>query len=266
MVEITEVPDHNNDGAVDIADVELLLRLDKNTARPLLQTGDFRSTECVELLKQSDIACTNPPFSLFREYVEHLMQYDKKFLILGNQNSLTYRETFQYIQQNRMWLGYDNGGTKWFRVPMEYSVPTESRMKTEDGVKYISFGSVNWYTNLDTTKRHQELVLFKRYTPEEYPRYVNYDAIEVSKVTDIPMDYAGEMGVPITFLDKYNPDQFEIVGSSRTHGTPMSEVAEKGTYVQGGTRFYLDVPDGKYKYKCLYDRLVIRNKRIEGKL
>jgi hypothetical protein len=259
-IEIDEVPDTNNDGAIDLSDVQHLLRHVRNSAAPLKGNGDFRSNESIELLKQADIVCTNPPFSLFRDYVEKLIEHDKKFLILGSQNALTYRETFEYIQQDRMWLGYDNGGKKWFRVPMDYSVPTESRMKIEDGVKYISFGSINWYTNLDTTRRHQEITLYRKYTPEEYPRYVNYDAIEVPRVFDIPMDYKGEMGVPITFIDKYNPDQFEIVGSSRTHSKPMSEMAEKGTYMQGGPRFYLASPSGKYKFTRLYDRLLIRHR------
>jgi hypothetical protein len=262
-IEINEVPDANSDGAIDLSDVQDLLRQDRNSATPLQGNGDFRSEECVELLKQADIVCTNPPFSLFRDYIDQLMEHEKKFLILGSQTALTYRETFQYIQQDRMWLGYDNGGTKWFRVPMDYSVPTESRMKVEDGVKYISFGSINWYTNLDTTKRHEELTLYKRYTPEAYPRYVNYDAIEVPRVFDIPLDYEGEMGVPITFLDKYNPSQFEIVGSSQTHSRPMSEMAERGTYVQGGPRFYLDAPNGKYRYTRLFDRLLIRHRIAE---
>lgn len=264
VVEIAEVPDANKDGAIDLGDVENLLRSDKNSATPLSGNGDFRSDECVELLQQVDIVCTNPPFSLFRDYVEQLMKYNKMFLILGSQNALTYREIFRHIQQDRVWLGYDNGGTKWFRVPMEYSVPTESRMRIEDGVKYISFGSVNWYTNLDTTKRHQEITLYKKYTPEDYPSYVNYNAIEVSKIFNIPLDYEGEMGVPITFLDKYNPAQFEIVGSSQSHSRPMSEIAEKDTYAPGGPRFYLAVPNGKYKYTRLYERLLIRHRKTGG--
>ncbi len=262
VVEITEIPDANNDGAIDLGDVKHLLNSNKNSATPLKGNGDFRSAECIDLLKRADIVCTNPPFSLFREYVDQLMEYEKKFVILGSQTALTYRETFQYIQQDQMWLGYNNGGTKWFRVPMEYNVPTESRMKVEDGAKYISFGSINWYTNLDTTKRHQELTLYKRYSPEEYPWYVNYDAIEVPRVLDIPLDYDGEMGVPITFLDKYNPDQFEIVGSSQTHSRPMSEIADRGTYVKGGPRFYIASPDGRHKYRRLFDRLLIRHRRV----
>ena len=174
--------------------------------------GDFRSQEAIKLLKQADIVCTNPPFSLFREYVSQLVEYDKKFVIIGDQNAITYKEIFKLIKENKIWLGYDNGGTKWFRVPDNYDIKTESRKKIENGTKYFSKGSINWFTNLDHQKRHEELILYKKYTPADYPTYDNYDAIEVSKVKEIPIDYAGAMGVPITFMDKYNPDQFEILG------------------------------------------------------
>jgi len=211
-IEINEVPDKNTDGAIDLTDVEWLLKRDANVSMPLNENGDFRSQECIELLKQADIVVTNPPFSLFREYVEQLMEYNKKFLILGDQNAITYKETFGYIKDNRLWPGYDNGGTKWFQVPMDYDIPTESRKKIESGVKYLSMGRILWFTNLDTTKRHQDTVLYKKYTPNEFPKYDNYDVINVDKVSDIPMDYDGVMGVPITFVDKYNPKQFEILG------------------------------------------------------
>ena len=170
--------------------------------------GDFRSKESIELLKQTDIVVTNPPFSLFREYVAQLVEYNKKFLILGDQNAVSYKEIFKFIKENKLWLGYDNNGTKWFQVPMDYDIPTESRKKIENGVQYFSMGRILWFTNLDTTKRHKELTLYKKYSPEEYPNYDNYEAINLNKVSDIPMDYKGVMGVPITFLDKYNPEQF----------------------------------------------------------
>ena len=211
-IEINEVPDKNTDGAIDLTDVEWLLKRDANVSMPLNENGDFRSQECIELLKQADIVVTNPPFSLFREYVEQLMEYNKKFLILGDQNAITYKETFGYIKDNRLWPGYDNGGTKWFQVPMDYDIPTESRKKIENGVKYLSMGRILWFTNLNTTKRNQDIVLYKKYTPDEFPKYDNYDVINVDKVSDIPMDYDGVMGVPITFVDKYNPKQFEILG------------------------------------------------------
>lgn len=281
-IEISEVTDANNDGAVGLADVEYLLKNEKNILTQLEGDGDFRSKECIALLKESDVVVTNPPFSLFREYMAHLIQHDKQFLILGDQNAVTYKDVFTFIQNEKVWFGYNNGGIKWFQVPMDYDIATESRKKVVDGKKYFSMGRINWYTNLDTTKRHELLTLYKKYTPEEYPRYVNYDAIEVSKVADIPMDYDGEMGVPITYLDKHNPDQFEIIGSSRWLGRPMSEFAEKGTYVQGGIRFYLPIPasertkgaqrererestsasmtasSSSAKYQRLYDRIVIR--------
>jgi hypothetical protein len=211
-IEIKEVPDTNRNGAINLDDVEYLLKHDKNIATPLRGDGDFRSNECIDLLKQADIVVTNPPFSLFREYVAQLVEYGKKFLILGDQNAITYKEIFKLIKENKLWLGYDNGGTKWFQVPDDYDITTESRKKIVNGVKYFSMGRILWFTNLDTAKRHEKLNLYKKYTPEEYPKYDNYDAIEVSKTADIPMDYDGIMGVPITFLDKYNPEQFEILG------------------------------------------------------
>lgn len=178
---------------------------------PLKGDGDFRSKESIELLKQADIVVTNPPFSLFREYVAQLIKYNKSFLILGHQNAITYKEIFNLIKDNKLWLGVDNGGTKWFGVQEHYDITTESRKKIENGQKYFSMGNVVWYTNLDIYKRHEDLILFKKYSPEEYPKYDNFDAINVSKVSDIPQDYDGCMGVPITFLYKYNPSQFEII-------------------------------------------------------
>jgi len=223
-IEINEVSDVNSDGAVGIADIEWLLKHDANTSAPLKGDGDFRSDECIDLLKSADIVVTNPPFSLFRGYVAQLMQYNKRFLILGSQNAITYKETFKLIKENKLWLGYDNGGTKWFQVPADYDIQTESRIKIENGVKYFSMGSIMWFTNLDTTKRHEELILYKKYTQEEYPKYDNYDAINIDKVSDIPIGYNGAMGVPITFLDKYNPDQFEIIGMSASAGYDVNIV------------------------------------------
>nr|WP_222931006.1 adenine-specific methyltransferase EcoRI family protein [Treponema phagedenis] len=174
--------------------------------------GDFRSSECIELLKQADIVVTNPPFSLFREYVAQLIEYDKKFLIIGNQNAITYKEIFPLIAQNKIWLGYKSGDMS-FKVP-NYFKPRETRYwEDETGQKWRSMGNVCWYTNLDHNKRHEKLIMYKKYYGNEsdYPKYDNYDAINVDKVAEIPCDYDGVMGVPITFLDKYNPEQFEIV-------------------------------------------------------
>jgi hypothetical protein len=214
----------------------------------MISDGDFRSRECIDLLKESDIIVTNPPFSLFREYVAQLIEYKKKFLILGNQNAIIYKEIFKLIKENKLWLGYDNGGTKWFQVPDDYDIPTESRIKIENGVKFFSMGSVVWFTNLDTTKRHQELTLYKKYSSPQYPKYDNYDAIEVSKVSEIPMDYEGVMGVPITFLDKYNPAQFEMIGSNR--GVDQDP---KGVYGRGSM----------LNAKETFKRLFIRNKKAK---
>jgi hypothetical protein len=255
-VDITEVHGAKNDGTIDLSDVEHLLRTDLNAPGLLAGNGDFRSAECTALLGDADIVVTNPPFSLFREYITQLAELGKKFLILGDQNAITYEEVMAQVMANNLWFGYENGGTKWFRVPNNYDITTESRKKVVGGTKYFSMGRIYWYTNLDTTKRHEFLTLYKKYTPEEYPTYTNYPAIEVSRVSDIPMDYEGAMGVPITFLEKYNPKQFEILGSSRLLSGPMSNYAERGSYMQGGPRFY--VPEGGGKHRRLYDRIVIR--------
>lgn len=223
---------------------------------PLQGDGDFRSQESIALLKQADIVVTNPPFSLFREYVAQLIEYDKKFVIVGHQNAITYKDIFKLLKENKIWLGYGfKGGAAHF-INQHYEDYATATDKIEG---MIRVSGVQWYTNLDISKRHEDLILYKKYTKEEYPRYVNYDAIEVSKTKDIPIDYDGNMGVPITFLDKYNPDQFEIIGSSRELGIPMSEFAEQGTYSQGGPSFYLKENGA---YKRLYHRLVIRNKKL----
>ena len=157
----------------------------------MISDGDFRSKECIELLKETDIVVTNPPFSLFREYVEQLIEYNKKFLIMGNLNAIGYKEIFKHIKNNQLWLGYENGGTKWFQVPDSYDISTEARKKIVDGVKYFSMGMIMWYTNLETTKRKEKLNLYKKYSPEEYPTYDNYEGINVDKTADIPVDYRG---------------------------------------------------------------------------
>ncbi len=220
--------------------------------------GDFRSQECIELLKQADIVCTNPPFSLFREYVAQLMEYDKKFLIIGHQNAITYKEIFPLIKDNKIWLGYGFKGNAAHFISKYEDVATAS--DHQKGMIRVS--GVTWYTNLEIKKRHENLILMETYkgNEENYPHYDNYDAIEVGKTSDIPYDYNGAMGVPITFLDKYNPEQFEIIGSSIELAQPMSQIAERGTYAPGGPRFYIPCNNGKIKHKRLYDRLVVRNK------
>lgn len=206
-VEITEVSDLNGDGAVDLADVQYLLKNDKNVISLLKQHGDFRSQECIELLKEADIVVTNPPFSLFREYLAQLIKYDKKFLIVGHQNAITYKEVFPLIKDNKIWLGYGfKGAVGHFVSPYkDIAVAKDHR----EGMIRVS--GVTWFTNLDHNKRHEELDLVCHYSPDEYPHYDNYDAINVDKTSDIPYNWEGDMGVPITFLDKYCPEQFEII-------------------------------------------------------
>ena len=204
--------------------------------------GDFRSAECIELLKRADLVVTNPPFSLFREYVAQLVEHDKKFIIIGHQNAITYKEIFKLIKENKLWLGYGfNRNCAHFinRHYVDYASDADHR----EGMIRVS--GVQWFTNMDTTKRHEELILYKKYHPNEYPKYDNYDAIEVSKTTNIPMDYAGPMGVPITFLNKYNPDQFDILGNL-------------GSYAPDGYSLIGAIFINKKK---IYKRILIKNKK-----
>ena len=214
-VEITEVTDVNGDGAVNLADVKYLMQNNKNIISILKENGDFRSKESIDLLQQADIVVTNPPFSLFREYVAQLIKYDKKFLILGNMNAITYKEIFPLLKENRLWIGNGFNLSMVFRTTYPNKLEANRKYVISKGYNpddnYVKTPAIAWYTNLDLSKRHEELILYKHYTPEEYPHYDNYDAINVDKVTDIPVDYDGIMGVPITFMDKYNPDQFEII-------------------------------------------------------
>ncbi len=212
--------------------------------------GDFRSSECIELLKQADIVVTNPPFSLFREYVSQLVEHDKKFIIVGHQNAITYKEIFKLIKENKVWLGYGfTGGAAHF-INTHYE-DYASAGDHKDGMIRVS--GVVWFTNLDTNKRHEDLILYKNYTPQEYPKYDNYDAINVDKTKDIPCDYAGAMGVPITFLDKFNPDQFEIIWTTDRGGDGHLE-----KYKLPHTRYDAPVINGKGIYK----RIVIKNKKL----
>ena len=177
--------------------------------------GDFRSEESIELLKQADIVVTNPPFSLFREFVNQLIDYDKKFLIVGSQNAITYKDIFYHIKENRIWLGYNNGDMS-FKVPSHYEARETRSWVDEDGQKWRSLGNACWFTNLDISKRDEELILYREYKEDDYARYDNYDAIDIEKVKDIPANFNGVMGVPITFLEKHNPKQFEIFGIAKT--------------------------------------------------
>ncbi len=238
-VEITEVPDANNDGAIDLSDVEYLVKNERNVVSLLAGGGDFRSAECVALLDQADIVVTNPPFSLFREYVAQLVEHGKQFLIIGSKNAITYTEIFRLIMDNRLWMGHGfSNGNAFFRVPDSY------RDRFVDGVfdeqtGLVKFRNVGWFTNIDTAKRHESITMYRRYDPAQYPRYDNYDAIEVAKVADIPLDFTGRMGVPITFLDRYNPDQFEILGWTR--GTEEFEARPTKRYMNARQI----TPDGK---------------------
>lgn len=201
---VTTVYDATGDGGVDMLDVAELFKSGENELTELEGDGDFRSPECLELLKEADIVVTNPPFSLFREYIATLMEYQKHFIVIGSQNAITYKEIFGYLMRNEMWLG-NKFGDMAFTVP-DYYEPRATRYWQDDtGQKWRSMGNICWFTNLDIKKRHEQLILVRRYAghEDEYPRYDNYDAIEVSKVADIPSDYAGVMGVPITFLDKH---------------------------------------------------------------
>ena len=207
---INEVTDVNGDGRIDLADVEWLIKNKKNVLTKLKGDGDFRSPECVALLDEADVVVTNPPFSLFREYMALLMEHGKQFLIVGNMNAVTYREIFPLIRDNKVWLG-NKSGHFWFKVPDSYEEKATDFKIDENGQKWRRMGNICWFTNLDIEKRHEEMTLFRHYSPEEYPTYDNYDAIEVSKTADIPCDWDGAIGVPITFMSQYNPDQFEII-------------------------------------------------------
>ena len=215
----------------------------------MIGTGDFRSEECIELLNEADIVVTNPPFSLFREYVSQLIKYNKKFLIMANQNAITYKDIFKLIKENKMWLGESlNGRNILFQIPNNY----ESYYKIIDGKKYAFPKGVVWFTNLDVPKRSEEMILYKRYIPEEYPKYDNYDAINVDRTEKIPMNYAGAIGVPITFLHKYNPNQFEIIdGLNRYSILSGPTEATKGKYL------------AQVNGKPTYVRIVIKNKKVK---
>jgi len=258
--------------------------LDEIGVKHLKGDGDFRSFECIDLLKQADIVITNPPFSLFREYVSQLIEYDKKFVIIGHQNAISYKEIFKLIKENKIWLGYGfKGGAAHF-INVHYE-DYASAGDHKEGMIRVS--GVNWFTNLEIKKRHEDLILYKTYygNEDEYPKYENYDAINVEKTKDIPMDYKGAMGVPITFMDKYNPDQFEIialgiVGSINFACNKKMEILDKDgrptgrfTFNAKGTLYrkhnpktdkipaFKDCETGEL-YSSIYARIIIKNKKI----
>jgi len=288
-IEINEVPDQNGDGATDMADVEYIIKHNAKTARSLKGDGiyiggDFRSRECVELLKQADIVITNPPFSLFREYVAQLVEHNKKFLIIGSKNATTCKEIFKLVMENILWLGHGfANGNAFFSTPNGY-VREFATGVYDERTGLVKFRNVGWFTNMDNPKRHEEIPLFKKYTPAQYPAYDNYDAIEVGKVAEIPVDYDGVMGVPITFLDSYNPEQFEIVGITKTwfgaaiktypRQIQVSANGQRSNVTKlndGATLKVVSPPNGKTYYMvddgCFvqtYPRILVKRKR-EGK-
>lgn len=236
-IEITNVSDFDGSGSTNLADVEYLLKHDGNALQLLEEDGDFRSEECVELLKESDIVATNPPFSLFSDYLSQLIEHDKQFIIIAPDTVRHYKDVFKLIKDNKIWLGY--GRAKEFLQP--------------DGT-IKKMGNVGWLTNLDTTKRHEVLTLYRKYNPEDYPHYDNFDGIDIGKTADIPEDYLGYMGVPDAFLDKYNPDQFELIGIPT--GNSGKEIGVTRNY-RGRTDISI-TRNGKTS--CPYSRIIIRRK------
>lgn len=247
---VTTVDDMIGDGDIDMDGIKALLKSEENELTELDGNGDFRSNECLKLMDEADIVVTNPPFSLFREYVKALMEHKKKFIIIGNKNAITYKNIFPLLKDNKMWLGSNSPAPKEF-------VQRDGTIK--------KFGNICWYTNLDLKKRYQELILVKKYKPDEYPHYDNYDAIEVNKVANIPYDYDSAMGVPITFMDKYNPEQFEIIGSFNANhesdpafGYVKSDMTPT---ISNGKEIMWNGP--VVQKRPLYFRIVIRNKHPE---
>ena len=248
-VEISEVTDMNGDGAINLTDIQYLMQNDKNVISILQGNGDFRSPECVELLKQADIVVTNPPFSLFREYLAQLDQYNKQFIIIGNTNALTYKVTFTMFQADEIRTGYTN-----FNVGMFFEIPDsyEKYHHIDQGKKVARVSTSCWFTNLPVSRHKEDIILYKHYTPEEYPHYDNYDAINVKTYTDIPCDYDGVMGVPITFLDKYNPEQFEILGATESEGKGFSN----GLWIESS-----GIAQALVHGERVYKRIFIRKKK-----
>lgn len=253
---VTTVHDADGNGGIDMNDIAELFKNGENELTELEGDGDFRSPECLKLMDEADIVVTNPPFSLFREYVRTLMDAKKKFIIIGNQNAITYKEIFPLLKNNQMWLGNGfSGNVGFFESPYE-----DRAVSSQHKEGLIRVSGVVWFTNLELKKRSEEIILVKRYSPEDYPRYDNYEAIEVGRTVDIPCDYAGVMGVPITFLDKYSPDQFEIVGMAAGNSRACG--------------FYYDVPYkqhpndrggcGVINGKRVYARILIRNRHPEA--
>jgi hypothetical protein len=249
-IEITEVKDYDGSGSTNLSDVEYLLKHDGNALRLLEGDGDFRSKECIELLKEADVVVTNPPFSLFLEYIALLIEFKKKFIVMGNVNSLHKKAIFKLIKSNDIWTGYGFNQTCEFVMPDHY----EKWDRIENGKKIGKVPAITWFTNLDVAKHHEQMILYKKYSPEEYTKYDNLDAIEISKVAEVPENYNGLMGVPDTFLENFNPDQFELIG------IPFGDLGKE----IGVTRNYRGRTDISItrngKTSCPYSRIIIKRK------
>ena len=279
-VEITEVKDLNGDGAVDLADVQYLLKNDKNAISLLKNHGDFRSAECIELLQQADIVVTNPPFSLIREYIAQLMKYEKKFLILARTSMIHAYEIFPYFINNKMWIGYGYNMSLIYKSPYENTEAANRKFvqsKGYDPDEYIKVPAIGWFTNLDHNKRHEDLDMICTYSPEEYPKYETFDAIDVDELARIPKDYSEIMGVPDTFMQYYNPDQFEIIGAETGEYAeklgirPIGKKWMENYRKAGGTGHYtanmksLVLYDKTGKPRKVFSRILIRNKHPQKK-
>lgn len=272
-VEITEVKDMNGDGAVDLSDVRVLLQNDKNVLS-LLKTGDFRDPECIELLKEADIVVTNPPFSLIREYVAQLMKFQKKFLILARTSMIHAYEIFPYFISNKMWIGYGYNMSLIYKSPYENTEEANRKFVRSKGYnpdEYIKVPAIGWFTNLDHNKRHEDFDMICKYNEEDYPRYETFDAIDVDEVARIPFDYSGIMGVPDTFIQYHNPEQFEIIGAETGEYAeklgirPIGKEWIEKYRAAGGTGHYtanmksLVLYDKNGKPKKVFSRILVRN-------
>ena len=266
---INEVKDLNGDGRIDLEDVKILLKEKHNCRRKLhgddiYPAGDFRSEESIKLLKQADIVVTNPPFALFRAFMAQLIEYNKKFIIWGNENSIATKELFPLLKENKVWIGYTANTTKVFQIP-DYYKEWDKKLtdKINDGKRYCKVPSITVYTNLDIDKRHEDLILYKKYTPEEYPTYDNYNAIHVANVNIIPCDYYGIMGVPITFMDNFNPSQFEVLGITDRNNpygltTKIYTKMDGPKYSDCNRRAAIKLSDGSLK--PTYARILIKRR------
>ena len=270
---VTTVYDKTGDGGIDMLDIAKLFESGENTLEELAGDGDFRSEECIEILKEADIVVTNPPFSLFRDYINLLVKYNKKFLVIGNQNAIKYSDIFPLFMENKIWLGYGfQGNVGFFESPYE-----DTAVSSQHKEGLIRVSGVMWFTNMDIKKRHEELILTATYSDEKYIKFDNYDAINIDKVIEIPCDYKGVMGVPITFMDKFNPEQFELFG--RTGNIEWAEsdactfftpppIEQQNIYKKQNKTWR--VQNGYYVQNgvaiTVYDRLFIKNKRPEKPL